>query len=194
MIKVKKVLLIVTLLCLVSCQTSKQSHQEYEVVTVSQLMEKPSEYNQRYVKLNGYILGSEYQKTKNDVSSYIVVISNKPKVGGDGNSIFHPDVLKKIRGAEFGYNDAVLKKCDNYSKDAVARNQAVTLYGQFFEKTSFRQYGEGVQLRLTKVNFGFRTLNCNYGDTNTFTKKAPGVMKLMYKGAKKLGELLGKSF
>ena len=187
--------LIALILLFGSCANKSITKHEYIKTDIESLNQNPQRFDGQYVKVEGYIIGNEFLPSKKDLSLLILAISNEAHTShASPNQIIFPGVKHKIRAGEDGYNHAILEKCNKLSLKSMSNLDKVTIYGQFKPRQSYFQYDTGITLNITQIKFKDETIYSDYNDKSAFAHEAPGVMRKVYEGGKKLLKATGKAF
>lgn len=177
-----------------SCSNTSIEKREYLKTDIESLQDNPQKYDGQFIKVEGYIIGNEYLPSKTGLSLLILTISKDSQpLYAKENQIIFPNVKYKIRAAEDGYNLGILKKCNKLSVKFLKSSEKVIIYGQFKPRQSFFQYDTGVPLNITQIQFKKETIYSDYNDKSAFAHEAPGIMRKIYTGGKKLLKATGKA-
>ena len=173
-----------------SSNQSAKPDKEFTHVKFEDLSSNIQDYNGRHVVFDAYVLGSEYNPSENKRQFYVISLSDEPcrKSSKSGN-LFCPDVKNKIRAAEDGYNFGVIVNSYKMVDNARKLGQKITVYAECQPNRNFYYYGNGVDLYISKIKVGEKTVNTDYADKSKMAAEAPGYIKSVYKGGKKIFDL-----
>lgn len=184
---------LILLLCSCSSTTTAESDEKFTPVEFNDLRNSMSKYEGKRVVFDAYVLGSEYNPSENDRQFFVVSLSDQPcPVSSKSGMLFCPGVKNKIRAAEDGYNSAVIENSYKLMNNARKLSQLVTVYAECQPNREFYYYGNGIDLYISKVKIGNKTVNTDYADKSKMAAEAPGYFKSIYKGGKKLFDLAKK--
>ena len=181
--------LIYTAMSCSSTHTVDRIDAEAIQVEIKELVENPDKYKNKLVKFSGYLIGSEYSQY-DDAEMFILCLADEPMNGELTQRIIFPEVKFKLRVAEDGYNDAVLKQCYTLSQKAGKLGLPVGVVGVYAPGHPYFFYQKGVDVYLQELHIDARMLNTDYDDQSKFSHDAPGTFKKVYKGGKKVFEVI----
>lgn len=190
-----KYLILTLILFLVGCSSNTESvpDDRFQEVEFDQLAESIHSYRGQKVVFDAYVLGSEYNPSEDGRQFFILSLGNEWKEDGNkSGELFHPQVATKLRAAEDGYNEGVIVHGYKMADNARKLGQKVTVYAECRPKEPYFYYREGVDLHISKIKFGEKTVNTDYADKSKMAAEAPGYFKKMYQGGKKLFDLAKK--
>ena len=184
---------IIFFLCSCSSTTTSESDEEFVAVEFNELYNSMINYEGKRVVFDAYVLGSEYNPSEDDRQFFVLSLSDKPcKISSKSGKLFCPTVKNKLRAAEDGYNASVIKSSYILMNNARKLGQLVTVYAECQPNREFYYYGNGIDLYISKVKVGQTTVNTDYADKSKMAAEAPGYIKSVYKGGKKLFDLAKK--
>ena len=137
----------------------------------------------------GYLIGSEYSQY-DDAEIFVICLADEPMSGDLTERIIFPDIKYKVRVAEDGYNDSVLKQCYTLSQKAGKLGLPIGVVGVYAPGRPYFYYHKGVDVYLQELHIDSRMLNTDYDDKTKFSHDAPGTFKKVYKGGKKVFEVI----
>ena len=110
-------------------------------VTVKELSNSPNFYSGQEVVLDAYVLGAEYNPSEDDAQFFILTLGEEPQYdAAKASQILFPQVKRKVRAAEDGYNEEVIKDCYEMSVRARKLGQKVTVFGVYMPGEPFYYY------------------------------------------------------
>ena len=68
----------------------------------------------------------------------------------------------------------------------------VTIFGHFNPDQPFYYYGNGIDIEIEKMRVGNKTVNTDFDDKSKFAHEAPGMLRKVYQGGKKIIDIAGK--
>ena len=167
---------------------------DFVPVTISEIVSNESAYIGKTVTVEGYVLGLEIREGKNDGEVWVMVLSDKPFSGDTPpERLIFPQVKNKIRAGEDGYNSEILERCFKICNNARDNRSIVKVFGTFAPTHAFSYYNSGIDLHLNAVEINGVLINTDYNDHGVIKQKTPTVMRGLYKGGKKLSEVLKKT-
>ena len=187
-----KYLLTVLLFCLVGCSSSNtpKPDSEFKRVDFTQLAQSINAYEGERVVFDAYVLGSEYNPSEDGRQFFILSLGDEAKPGHKNpGHLFFPEVKNKLRAAEDGYNGGVIVNCYKMADNARKLGHKITIYAECKPNRNFYYYGTGVDLHISKMKVGEKTVNTDYADKSKMAAEAPGYFKSVYNGGKKIFDL-----
>jgi hypothetical protein len=160
-------------------------------VSLQELLENKKKYDGKRVSLEAYIVGSEYNPSEDDAQFFILSLGDQPPKK-KSNNIFCPKTKYKVRAAEDGYNKEVIIDCYRMANAAKRINQKITIFGVYKPDQEFYYYKKGIDLRISKIRIGNKTVNSDFADKSKIAHDTPGMIKTFYKGGKKIYDLAKK--
>lgn len=189
---IKYVLTFLLACFLMSCSSSETIERidaEAIQVEIKDLVETPEKYTNKLVKFSGYLIGSEFSQY-DDAGIFVLCLADEPMSGDLSERIIFPDIKYKVRVAEDGYNDSVLKQCYTLSQKAGKLGLPVGVVGVYAPGHSYFYYHKGIDVYLQELHIDSRMLNTDYEDKSKFSHEAPGTFKKVYQGGKKVFEVI----
>ena len=154
-------------------------------VEIKDLVDKPEKYQGKLVKFSAYLIGSEF--TQYDAAQiFILCLADEPINGELKDQIIFPEVKYKMRVAEDGYNEDVLKQCYTLSRKAGKLGLPIGVVGVFAPGYPYVFYHKGVDVYLQELHVDSRMFNTDFADVTKFAHEAPGTFKKAYEGGKKV--------
>ena len=158
-------------------------------VEIKDLVDKPNIYRGKLVKFSAYLIGSEFTQFDN-AQIFILCLADEAMAGELKDQIIFPEVKYKIRVAEDGYNEAVLKQCYTLSRKAGKLGLPIGVVGVYEPGHPYAFYHKGVDVYLQELHVDSRMFNTDFDDVSKFAHEAPGTFKKVYKGGKKVFEFV----
>jgi len=190
-----KYLIIIFITMFAGCSSNTKSIPDENFIPVEfeQLSSSLESYRGKKVMFDAFVLGSEYNPSEEGRQFFVLSLSNEwTKEYKNQGGLFVPEVSKKLRAAEDGYNKEVIVHCYKMADNARKLGQKVTFFAECKPNKPFYYYGSGVHLYISKMKFGEQTVNTDYADKSEMAAKAPGYVKSVYQGGKKLFDLAKK--
>ena len=189
-----RLLLLLILVLSAGCSSSETVPAEdtYSPVSIRDLVETPEIFIGQKVIVTAYVLGSEFNPSEDDAQFFILSLGERAVSGSRGNQLIFPDEKYKVRAAEDGYNGEIIKDCYIMADNARKLGQEVTIFGVFNPGEEFYYYEKGVDLYIEQIRIGERTVNTDFGDKSKLAHDAPGMLRKIYQGGKKIIDLAKK--
>jgi hypothetical protein len=184
--------IIMSVFFLIGCSSSETVERidaEAIQVEIKDLIDTPDKYAGKLVKFSGYLIGSEYSQY-DEAEIFVICLADESLSGELSERIIFPDIKYKLRIAEDGYNDSVLKQCYTLSQKAGKLGLPIGIVGVYAPGRPYFYYQTGIDVYLQELHVDSRMLNTDYDDKTKFSHEAPGTFKKVYKGGKKVFEVI----
>jgi len=178
--------------CASSDSDSRTIRDSAQDVSLKELLNEPDKYQDEIVRIKGYILGSEFANSSDNVDIFVLSITDEPIYIYQDNQLAFPNIKTKVRAAEDGYNSSILKDCHELILDAKKLGAPVYLIGTYKPGTPFHYYPTGIDLYLHQIQLDRHVVNTDYGDKSTWAYEAPGFLKKTYQAGKKVLDFVKK--